>query len=72
VSTGWNTWKAIQSRKAWMCRLVNSCRTTSTADSCRRRAQIPPRGCSASIASSDGPNPTGVNCDRLKMVLTSS
>ena len=55
-----------------MWRLVNSCWTTSTADSIRRRAQIMPRGCSESIASSDGPKPTGVNCDRLKMDLTSS
>ena len=70
TSTGWKTWKAIQSRKAWMWRLVNSCLTTSTADSWRRRAQILPRGCSASMASSDGPKPTGVNCDRLKMDLT--
>ena len=53
-----------------MWRLVNSCWTTCTADSWRRRAQIRPAGCSASIASSAGPKPTGVNCDRVKMSLT--
>ena len=69
-STGWNTWNAIQSRNAWTCRLVNSCCTTAVADSCRRRAQIRPRGCSCSRASSDGPYPTGVNWASLKMCLT--
>ena len=53
-----------------MWRLSNSCRTTWTADSCRRRAQIFPDGCSASLCSSDGPNPTGVNWAWLKMCLT--
>ena len=72
MSTAWLVWNAIHSMNAWTCRSVNSCLMTSHGDSWRMRCHTLPRGCSASRWSSDGPKPTGVNCEPLNADFTSS
>ena len=72
ASTGTSVWNDCQSMNACTCGLSNSVRTTSQALIIRRRSQRRPSGWSASIRSSDGPKPGGVNRAAPKRCLTES